>query len=206
MRPSVCLFEWTFNQVTAEVCTMISAILLLWWHVMVWYSPHCYLPISFSQEWACQWLFLDWHLLQPPLLWTMVWWRPLLWDGWHGNGIAVILIVTVTPRTASGKSDGWGEIFGCNYIKIKAIFRPGNYAVYCNICTHQHDMKLCSEYSTFTSTLWLYLFLLSILQYRPKVWTHLLIQRVFFIFMTMKIVDSHWRHQNYELTHVELYT
>ena len=28
-------------------------------------------------------------------------------------------------------------------------------------------------------------------QYRPKVWTHLLIQRVFFIFMTMKIVDSH---------------
>ena len=29
------------------------------------------------------------------------------------------------------------------------------------------------------------------IQYRPKVWTHLLIQRVFFIFMTMKIVDSH---------------
>ncbi|MED6237646.1 hypothetical protein ATANTOWER_030178 [Ataeniobius toweri] len=29
------------------------------------------------------------------------------------------------------------------------------------------------------------------IQYRPKVWTHLLIQRVVFIFMTMNIVASH---------------
>ncbi|MEQ2159702.1 hypothetical protein GOODEAATRI_025767 [Goodea atripinnis] len=29
------------------------------------------------------------------------------------------------------------------------------------------------------------------IQYRPKVWTHLLIRRVFFIFMTMNIVASH---------------
>ena len=44
------------------------------------------------------------------------------------------------------------------------------------------------------------------IQYRPKVWTHLLIQCVSFIFMTIYIVDSHWRHQNYEWTHVELCT
>ena len=43
-------------------------------------------------------------------------------------------------------------------------------------------------------------------QYRPKVWTHLLIQWVSFLFMTIDIVDSHWRYQNYELTHVELWT
>ena len=44
------------------------------------------------------------------------------------------------------------------------------------------------------------------IQYRPKVWTHLLIQWVSFLFMTIDIVDSHWRYQNYELTHVELWT
>ena len=37
----------------------------------------------------------------------------------------------------------------------------------------------------------LYIYIYIYIQYRPKVWTHLLIQTVFFIFMTMKIVDSH---------------
>ena len=40
------------------------------------------------------------------------------------------------------------------------------------------------------------------IQYRPKVWTHLLIQCVSFIFMTIYIVDSHWRHQNWMNEHI----
>ena len=40
--------------------------------------------------------------------------------------------------------------------------------------------------------------------YQSKVWTHLLIYWFFFIFMTIYVVDSHWRHQNYEWTHIEL--
>ncbi|MEQ2309330.1 hypothetical protein AMECASPLE_037582 [Ameca splendens] len=47
-------------------------------------------------------------------------------------------------------------------------------------------MHICTNStvsSSFVKTLYI--------QYRPKVWTHLLIQRVVFIFMTMNIVASH---------------
>ena len=41
------------------------------------------------------------------------------------------------------------------------------------------------------------------IHYLSKVWTHLLIEWFFLIFTTTYIVDSHWRHQNYEWRHME---
>ena len=55
----------------------------------------------------------------------------------------------------------------------------------------EHSVSLCEMDSSRQFGVCVWCVVCVYVQYRPKVWTHLLIQRVFFIFMTMKIVDSH---------------
>lgn len=60
--------------------------------------------VSLSLQ-ACskQWLFYCWRSPQPPGLWTMDWWGPRPWAGWHGNDTAATLTVTMILKTALGK-------------------------------------------------------------------------------------------------------